>query len=62
MSLGELTEFALRERADLQAAKTGEQLGSARIDLARANAVPNIAGSVKYSQNRRVTDFPPSLR
>ena len=62
MSLSELTDFAFRERADLQAAKIGEQLGSARIDLARANAVPNIAGSVKYSQNRRITNFPPVLR
>ena len=62
MSLSELTEFAFRERADLEAAKLGEQLGSARIDLAKANAVPNIAGSVKYSQNRQIIDFPPSLR
>ncbi len=62
MSLSELTDFAFRERADLQAAKLGEQLGSARIDLAKANAVPNIAGSVKYSQNRQIIDFPPSLR
>lgn len=61
MSLSELTEFAFRERADLQAAKLGEQLGSARIDLAKANAVPNIAGSVTYKRTISVVDFPTRL-
>lgn len=61
MSLSELTEFAFRERADLQAAKLGEQLGSARVDLAKANAVPNVAASVKYSRTRSVIDFPTRL-
>jgi len=62
LGLSELTALALSERADLKAAKLGEELGTARIGLARANAVPNIAGSVRYSQNRQIIDFPPSLR
>lgn len=59
LGLNELTEIALKERADLQAAKLGEELGDARISLARANAVPNVAGSIAYSRAKRVTDFPP---
>lgn len=61
MSLSELTDFAFRERADLQAAKIGEQLGTARVDLAKANAVPNVAASVRYSRTRSVIDFPERL-
>ncbi len=61
LGVGELTELALNERADLQAAKIGEQLGSARVGLTRAASVPNIAGSVKYSRNKQVIDFPPVL-
>lgn len=61
LGLSELTDIALRERADLQAAKLGEELGTARIDLAKANSVPNVAGSVTYSRNKRITDFPPII-
>ena len=60
-SLTELTEIALRERADLQAAKLGEQIGAARINLAKSNATPNVAGSIRYSRNKQIIDFPPSL-
>ncbi|MGI9054489.1 MAG: TolC family protein [Pyrinomonadaceae bacterium] len=61
LGLNELTEIAFRERADLQAARLGEQLGSAQINLAKANAVPNIAGSVRYSRNKSIVDFPARL-
>ena len=61
LGLSELTEIALKERSDLQAGRLGEQLGAARIDLAKSNAVPNIAGSVRYTHTRQVVDFPPSL-
>lgn len=61
LGLTELTDIALRERADLQAAKLGEELGTARIDLAKANSVPNVAGSITYSRNKRITDFPPII-
>lgn len=61
LGMSELTDIALRERADLQAAKLGEELGTARIDLAKANSVPNVAGSVTYSRNKRITDFPPII-
>ena len=59
--LNELTEIALKERADLQAAKLGEELGNARVNLAKANAVPNVAGSLTYSRSKRITDFPPLI-
>ena len=61
LSLNELTEIALRERADLQAVRLGEQIGLAQINLAKANAVPNIAGSVRYSRNQSIIDFPARL-
>ena len=56
LGLRELTELAVKERADLQTARLGEQLGTARIDLAKALAVPNIAGSVRYSRNKQIID------
>lgn len=62
LGLSELTAMALNERPDLQAARIGEELAAARIALARAAAVPNVAGSVKYSRNKQVIDLPPALR
>lgn len=56
--LSELLEIALRDRADLQATRIGEELGIARINLARANAVPNVAASVRYSRNKGIIDLP----
>lgn len=61
LGLSELTTIALRDRADLQAARLGEQLGSARINLARANAVPNITGSVRFTRSKSVLDFPANI-
>ncbi|HXH69962.1 MAG TPA: TolC family protein, partial [Pyrinomonadaceae bacterium] len=61
LGLNELTELALKERADLQSARLGEELGIARIDLAKANAVPNVAVSVKYSRNKQIIDFPATI-
>ncbi len=61
LGVSEMTATALRTRADLQAARLGEELGSARIGLARANAIPNIAGSVKYSRSNSIIDFPARL-
>jgi outer membrane protein, heavy metal efflux system len=61
LGLGELTELALRERADLQAARLGEQLGTARINLARANAVPNVSASVRFSRSKGIVDLPGPL-
>ena len=61
LGLSELTELALRQRADLQAARLAEELGDARINLARAGAVPNIAGAVRYSHNKQIFDFPAAV-
>ncbi len=60
LNVAELTAIALRERNDLLAAKIAEQLGLARIDLAKSLAIPNIAGSVKYSRNSGIIDLPVS--
>ena len=59
LGLSELTVIALRERADLQAARLGEQIGAARINLARSNAVPNITGSVRFSRSKGIVDLAP---
>lgn len=61
LGLTELTDIAFRERVDLQAARIGEQLGGARIDLARAQSVPNVAASVRYSRTKQIFDFPPAV-
>lgn len=61
LGLSELTELALTQRADLQAARLAEELGNARINLAQANAVPNVAGSVRYSRNKQIINFPSAI-
>ncbi len=61
LSLTELTDIALRERADLQAARLGEQAAAARLRLAQSQAVPNVSGSATYTRTRRVTDLPDVL-
>ena len=61
LGLSELTATALRERADLQAAIIGERLGSARINLAKSLATPNIAGAVRYSRGKSIIDLPTRL-
>lgn len=58
LGLSELTENALRDRADLQAARIGERLGTARINLARAGAVPNVDASVRFSRAKGIIDLP----
>jgi len=58
LGLSELTQIALRDRPDLQAARLGEELGNARINLARANAVPNVEGSVRFSRSKGIVDLP----
>ena len=59
--MSELTTIALRDRADLQAARLGEQLGAARLNLAKSNAVPNITGSARFTRSKSVLDFPANL-
>ncbi|MGI8409911.1 MAG: TolC family protein [Pyrinomonadaceae bacterium] len=55
-----MTEQAIRGRSDLEAARIGERLGAARIDLARSNAIPNITPSVRFSRSKGVIDLPES--
>ena len=61
LGLSELTAIALRERADLQAAMIGERLGTARIDLAKSLATPNVAASVRLSRSKGIFDLPDRL-
>lgn len=61
LGLSQLTEIALAQRADLQAARLGERLGIARVDLAKANAVPNISGSVRFSRSKGIVDLPEAV-
>lgn len=59
LSLDEAAGLAMRERADLQAARLGEQAGSARINLARAQGVPDFALNSKVSVRRDIFDDTP---
>ena len=61
ISLPELTDIALRERADLRATRLGEELGTARITLAESLATPNVAASVRYSRSKGIIDLPEQL-
>ena len=61
LGLSELTTTALRERADLQAAIIGERLGTARINLAKSQATPNVAASVRFSRSKGLIDLPDRL-
>ena len=60
LGLSDLTDKALSDRADLQAARLGERLGTARINLARAQAAPDVTPSVRFSRSRVFTDLPAS--
>ena len=59
MTIAAATEIALRERADLQAARIAEELGDARIGLAESQRTPNLAASVRYSRSRSVFENTP---
>ena len=59
LSLAEVTDLALRGRADVQAARLGEELGQARVNLARSEATPDVALSAKYTRTREVFDNAP---
>lgn len=61
LTLLELTKLALRQRPDLQAARLGEQLASARLHLAQAQSKPDITGSISYGRTKRITDLPAVL-
>jgi len=61
LGLSELTATALRERADLQAAIIGERLGSARINLAKSQTIPNVAASARFSRSKGIFDLPPNI-
>lgn len=58
LGISELTEKALNDRADLQAAILGERIGTAKISLARAQAAPDITPSVRFSRSKGVIDLP----
>lgn len=58
MGLSELTQKALNDRSDLQAARIGERLGTARIILARAQGAPDITPSVRFSRSKGIIDLP----
>jgi cobalt-zinc-cadmium efflux system outer membrane protein len=60
LGLSDLTQKALNDRADLQAARLGEQIGTAKVSLARAEAAPDLTPSVRYSRARSFIDLPAS--
>ena len=59
LTMASALEMALRERADLQAARIAEELGDARLGLAQAQRTPNLATSVRYARSRSVFDNTP---
>lgn len=61
LSLAELINNALQNRGDLQAARIAEDLGTARINLAKAGTVPDVAASLRFSRTKEIFDFPASV-
>ena len=59
LSLAEVTDLALRGRSDVQAARLGEELGQARVNLARSEATPDVGLSAKYARTREVFEDAP---
>jgi outer membrane protein, heavy metal efflux system len=58
-SLEAAVEIALRTRPDLRLARLGEEVAGAGLRLARAQARPDMAASVRYSQGRSIFDDTP---
>ena len=58
LNLSELSGLALRDRSDLRAALIAEKVGTAKVNLAKAGAVPNIAASVRFSRKKGIIDLP----
>ena len=58
LSLPELTAIALRERADLQAARLAERASVARLKLVEARRTPDLAGTARFSRSRQIVDLP----
>lgn len=54
-------EIALRTRPDLRLARLTEEVAQAGLGLARAQGVPDMTVSTKYSFGRSVTDLPEPL-
>ncbi len=59
MEIEAATEIALRERADLQAARIAEEFGEARLRLAESQRTPNLTATVRYSRQRSVFEKTP---
>ncbi|WP_352431027.1 TolC family protein [Pyrinomonas sp.] len=60
-SLAELTEIALRERADLRAARLAESASAARLRLAEAQRTPDVAAVARFSRSKQIVDLPERL-
>lgn len=60
LGLSDLTAKALNDRSDLRAARLGEQIGSARLSLARAQSAPDVTPSVRFGRSRSFLDLPAS--
>ena len=58
-SVDAAVEIALRSRPDLRFAKLSEDVAQAGLQLARAQAVPNLTPFTKYSNNRSVFEDTP---
>ncbi|KAF0248959.1 MAG: cobalt-zinc-cadmium resistance protein CzcC, partial [bacterium] len=56
LNISQLQTLALENRADLQAARIGEEIAQARIDLAQSQAKTNIDLFAKYQEERKVEE------
>jgi len=61
LGLTDLIDIALKERADLKTLRLQEEIASKKIGLAKANAIPNITGSMQFSTKKQIVDLPANI-
>lgn len=61
LGLTDLMDIALKERADLKTLRLQEEIAGKKIGLAKANAIPNVTGSLQFSTKKQIVDLPPNI-
>ncbi len=61
LSLTDLIDIALKERADLKTLRLQEEIAGKKIGLAKANAIPNVTGSLLFSTKKQILDLPANI-
>mgnify|MGYP000123801755 FL=1 len=61
LGLTDLINIALKERPDLKILRLQEEIADKKIGLAKANAIPNVNGSLQFSTKKQIVDLPANI-